>query len=660
MQKRFVDKKVDRDWLNTNFPCMMACPAHTNAGRYVELIAEGEFEEAYRVAREPNPMASICGRVCAHPCETACRRGEIDKPIAIRALKRFLTERYGPESRHPVDVNTGRTQPELPFRIAIVGAGPVGLSAAHDLALMGYAVTIFEASQVAGGMLYLGLPEYRLPRDVVEAQVREILATGDITLKLSQAAGRDFTIADLRRDFDAVLIAVGAHRSRDLTIPGVNLDGVYKGIDFLLNVNLGYRFTIGKKVLVIGGGNVAMDVARSAAREVLRQHVGDVEHFEPSQGNMDAVAAREMMDVSLSALRLGAQEVHLVCLENREEMPAALEEIEEAEEEGIIIHAGFGPKEIIGENGRAIALEVLKTKSVFDANRRFSPTFYENSETRLDCDTIIMAIGQAPNLQFLGADDGVDVSPRGLIAVNPQTLMTSASGVFAGGDCVFGPRLIIDSVADGKRAAVGIDEFLRGTEHPAPIVEVEVLERHRMPLNLLDLVRPPIPMLPLNRRTGVTEVEIGFDEETAMAEAQRCLHCWINTVFEGNLDDATSCILCGGCVDVCPENCLELVSLDRVAFDEATTGQLDEMRHLLGVELDDIKAEELGVIAGSVMLKDETRCIRCGLCAARCPAGTITMEAYDLVPTVPTGLVSIESIDRSLRSTPSMASAVRR
>jgi NADPH-dependent glutamate synthase beta subunit-like oxidoreductase len=605
-------------------------------------------------------MASICGRVCAHPCETACRRGEIDKPIAIRALKRFLTERYGPESRHPIDVNAGRTQPRLPFRIAIVGAGPVGLSAAHDLALMGYAVTIFEASQVAGGMLYLGLPEYRLPRDVVEAQVREILSTGDITLKLNQAAGRDFTIADLRRDFDAVLIAVGAHRSRDLTIPGVNLDGVYKGIDFLLNVNLGYRFTIGKKVLVIGGGNVAMDVARSAAREVLRQHAGGVEHFEPSQGNMDAVAAREMMDVSLSALRLGAQEVHLVCLETREEMPAALEEIEEAEEEGIIIHPGFGPKQIIGEKGRAVALEVLKTKSVFDSNRRFSPTFYENSETLLDCDTIIMAIGQAPNLQFLTAEDGVEVSPRGLIAVNPQTLMTSAACVFAGGDCVFGPRLIIDSVADGKRAAVGIDEFLRGTEHPAPIVEVEVLERHRMPLNLLDLVRPPIPMLPLNRRTGVTEVEIGFDEESAMAEARRCLHCWVNTVFEGNLDDATSCILCGGCVDVCPENCLELVSLDRVVFDETTTGQLVEMRDLLGVELDDIKAEELGVIAGSVMLKDETRCIRCGLCAARCPAGTITMESYNLIPTAPTGLISIESIDRSLRSRPQIASAVKR
>ncbi len=660
MLQRFVDKKVDRDWLNTNFPCMMACPAHTNAGRYVELIAEGEFEEAYRYAREPNPLASICGRVCAHPCETACRRGEIDKPIAIRALKRFLTEQYGPESRHPINVNAGRAQAKLPFRIAIVGAGPVGLSAAHDLALMGYAVTIFEASQVAGGMLYLGLPEYRLPRDVVEAQVREILSTGDITLKLSQAAGRDFTIAELRRDFDAVLIAVGAHRSRDLTIPGVNLDGVYKGIDFLLNVNLGYRFTIGKKVLVIGGGNVAMDVARSAAREVLRQHPGGVENFEPSQGSLDAVAAREMMDVSLSALRLGAQEVHLVCLENRNEMPAALEEIEEAEEEGIIIHPGFGPKQIIGEQGRAVALEVLKTRSVFDANRRFNPTFYENSETRLDCDTIIMAIGQAPNLAFLSPEDGVDVSPRGLIAINPQTLMTSAAGVFAGGDCVFGPRLIIDSVADGKRAAVGIDEYLRGTSHPEPIVEVEVLERHGMPLNFLDLTRPQIPMLPLNRRTGVTEVEIGYNAETAMAEAQRCLHCWVNTVFEGMPEDGTECILCGGCVDVCPESCLELVSLDRISFDETTTGRLAEFRELLGVELDDIKADELGLIAGSAMLKDESRCIRCGLCAARCPAGTITMESFNLVSADPTGLISVESIDRPLRSRPALTDTLKR
>jgi NADPH-dependent glutamate synthase beta subunit-like oxidoreductase len=325
MQKRFQDKTVSRDWLNTNFPCMMACPAHTNAGRYVALIAEGRFEEAYRFARDPNPLASICGRVCAHPCETACRRGEIDKPIQIRALKRFLTERHGPESKN-FKPNPVEKQPPLPFKVAVIGAGPVGLSAAHDLALMGYPVTIFEAAAVPGGMLYLGIPEYRLPRDVVEAQVREILETGDVTLKLNHRAGKDFTIEDLRaQGFDAVLIAVGAHRSRDLSIPGVDLDGVYKGIDFLLNVNLGYKFTIGKKVVVIGGGNVAMDVARSAAREVVRQHEMQTEDWAK---NLTAVASHEMVDISLSALRMGATEVHIVCIERRDEMPAALEEVE--------------------------------------------------------------------------------------------------------------------------------------------------------------------------------------------------------------------------------------------------------------------------------------------------------------------------------------------
>jgi len=384
MLKRYKDKKVDSDWLNTNFPCMLACPAHTNAGRYVGLIAEGRFEEAYRIARDPNPLASICGRVCAHPCETACRRGEIDRPIAIRALKRFLTERHGPESKNPVDTSAVRIGKKLPHKVAIVGAGPVGLSAAHDLALLGYSVTVFEASRVPGGMLYLGIPEYRLPRDVVEAQVREILETGDITLKLNQAAGRDFSISDLRHQgFDAVLIAVGAHRSRDLSIPGVDLDGVHKGIDFLLNVNLGYKFTIGKKVIVIGGGNVAMDVARSAAREVVKQHAAGVQEAEPSVESVAAVATREMVDISLSALRMGAREVNIVCLERREEMPAALEEIEEAEAEGIIMHPGLGPKRILGQDGSVTALETLQTKRVFDENKRFNPAFYEEPKASL-------------------------------------------------------------------------------------------------------------------------------------------------------------------------------------------------------------------------------------------------------------------------------------
>jgi formate dehydrogenase beta subunit len=650
MLKRFKNKKVDGDWLNTNFPCMMACPAHTNAGRYVGLIAEGRFEEAYRIARDPNPLASTCGRVCAHPCETACRRGEIDKPIAIRALKRFLTESFGPESKRPVDVNSGRQQAKLPYKVAIVGGGPVGLSAAHDLALMGYSVTIFEAAPVAGGMLYLGIPEYRLPRDVVEAQVREILETGDITLKLNHAAGRDFMVSDLRKQgFDAVLVAVGAHRSRDLSIPGVDLDGVHKGIDFLLNVNLGYKFTIGKKVVVIGGGNVAMDVARSAAREVVKQHAAGVEDAEPSAENVSAVATREMVDISLSALRLGAREVDIVCLERRHEMPAALEEIEEAEAEGIILFPGFGPKRVIGQDGRVVGLETLKTKWVFDENKRFNPAFYDNSESVLECDTIIMAIGQAPRLDFLKPEDKVEISPRGLIAVNPQTLMTSAPGIFAGGDCVFGPRLIIDSVADGKRAAIGIDEHLRGRKHPGPIIEVEILKRHAMPLDYLDIYRQPVPMLPLERRTGVTEVEVGYDAQSAMEEAQRCLHCWVNTIFEGCEEDGTSCILCGGCVDVCPENCLELVSLDRIEFPPDAVAAIRAEQEIFGVELNEVAADELGVVTGSAMLKDETRCIRCGLCAMRCPVGTITMESYNLLPAEPTGLISIEAIDAGAR-----------
>jgi formate dehydrogenase (NADP+) beta subunit len=625
---RFQDKKVDREWLDTNFPCMMACPAGTNAGRYVSLIADGRFEEAYRYARDPNPMASICGRVCAHPCETACRRGEIDKPIQIRALKRFLTERYGPESRHPLEIRRAPAA-KLPYRVAIVGSGPVGLSAAHDLARMGYSVTIFEAASVAGGMLSLGIPEYRLPRSVVEAQIREILETGDVTLKMNQAAGRDFTVRQLREQgFDAVVLAVGAQRSRDLSIPGVDLDGVHKGIDFLLNANLGYRFTIGKRVAVIGGGNVAMDVARSAAREVLKQHRPD--EAVPSEQNISAVATHEMMDISLSALRLGAREVSIVCIERREQMPAALEEIEEAEVEGILMRDGRGPKRVLGRDGKVTGLETVRTLSVFDSNGRFNPTFEENSESTIECDTVILAIGQAPRLDFLTAEDAVEISGRGLIVADRNTLMTTAPGVFAGGDCVFGPRLIIDSVGDGKRIALGVDRYLTGREHPEPEIEVEVFDHHRMASDYMNLSRQPVPMLPLDRRTGVTEVETGYDEASAIREARRCLRCWINTVFEGNEPDGSQCVLCGGCVDVCPENCIQLVPLESIEFTPEVLEEIQANSASLRVELDDVAAEELGTITGSAMLKDETRCIRCGLCAERCPVSVITMEAYSM------------------------------
>jgi NADPH-dependent glutamate synthase beta subunit-like oxidoreductase len=559
-------------------------------------------------------------------------------------LKRFLTERHGPESKN-FKPNPVEQQPKLPFKVAVIGAGPVGLSAAHDLALMGYPVTIFEAAAVPGGMLYLGIPEYRLPRDVVEAQVREILETGDVTLKLNQRAGKDFSIEDLRsQGFAAVLIAVGAHRSRDLSIPGVDLDGVYKGIDFLLNVNLGYKFTIGKKVVVIGGGNVAMDVARSAAREVVRQHEMQTEDWAK---NLTAVASHEMVDISLSALRMGASEVHIVCIERRNEMPAALEEIEEAETEGVIIHAGVGPNKVLGQDGRVTALETVRTSRVFDEQGRFSPQFQSGSESQIDCDTVILAIGQSPNLDFLGSSSKIEVTPRGLIAVDRDSLMTSVPGIFAGGDCVFGPRLIIDSVADGKRAAVGIDEFLRGQQHADPLLEIEVLDRHQMITNYMEIARQSVPMLPLERRTGMTEVEIGFDEQTAVQEAQRCLHCWINTVFEGTEVDGTECVLCGGCVDVCPEQCLELVPLQEIEFPEPVLALLESNKSAYEVELRGVAVQELAEkqVAGAVMVKDETRCIRCGLCALRCPVNEITMEAFHFRSAEATGLIPIQSFD---------------
>src|SRR5579883_1082730 len=287
--KAHRSKLVDLDWLESNFPCMQACPVRTEAGRYVALIAQGRYEEAYRYARRPNPLASICGRVCGHPCETDCRRGKLDAPISIRALKRFLTERHGPESRNPVNVYpdhiAGGSRQE---HVAIIGSGPAGLAAAHDLALLGYPTTIFDAAPVPGGMMHLGIPEYRLPRDVLRAQVREILDLG-VTLRLNARLGRDFSLQSLRAEgFKAILLAIGLHQGRKLRVEGEDLDGVISGIDFLLNINLGYRFSIGKKVVVIGGGNVAIDVARSALRE--------------QQKNVtQQIAMKELMDVSRSA-----------------------------------------------------------------------------------------------------------------------------------------------------------------------------------------------------------------------------------------------------------------------------------------------------------------------------------------------------------------------
>ena len=624
-------KLVDLEWLESNFPCMQACPVHTQAGRYVALIAQGRYEEAYRYARTPNPFASICGRVCGHPCEPACRRGQFDLPISIRALKRFVTERYGPESRNPINVFNGRREPKRAEKVAVIGSGPAGMSAAHDLALLGYSVTIFEAAAVPGGMMHLGIPEYRLPRDVLQAQIREILDLGP-ELKLNTRLGKDLSLEDLRRQgFKAVLMAFGLHRSRDLNLPGNELDGVVKGIDFLLNVNLGYRFEVGKKVVVIGGGNVAIDVARSAMREQQKMSAEGGLPNELTSSEMD-VAMKEFMDVSRAALRMGAREVQLVCLESRAEMPASEEEIEEGLLEGMKLQPSLGPKQFVGQNGKLTGLEVTKCVSVFDENKRFSPKFAEGTEFVIPCDTVILAIGQSSDVSFLKPEDGVETTRQGTLKINPDTLMTTAPGIFAAGDIAFGPRLIINAVADGKKAAVEIDKFLRGPEWTPKekYVQITVLNHHEMVEHYDEYSRLAVPALPIERRTGVAEVETGYTEEQARDEASRCLKCWINTIFEGHEASGTECILCGGCVDVCPENCLSLVPLKDFAFTDAEKERLAQEHEVRSLDLQHVAPDELNQIEGSVMVKDETICVRCGLCAERCPANTISMEAFEV------------------------------
>lgn len=596
-------------------PCRSACPVRTNAGAYVRAVAEWETARGYRIASAPNPLASICGRICAHPCESKCRRGVIDQPISIRALKRTLTERHGVEN--PLTARPTALKPlqlavttaDGAARVGVIGAGPAGLSCAHDLALLGYRVTLFDAATVVGGMLYQGVPEYRLSRDLIRAEVDRILSLG-VHLKLESRLGRDFTIGDLRRNgYAAVFLALGASRGRELNIPGKDLDGVINGVDFLLNANLGYHVTLGERVIVIGGGNVAIDVARTALRYAASENQPDMpggaEQLLQTWGYDNA-----FIDAARTAMRLGARHVHLVSLESRTQMPAHPDEVREAEEEGIALLPGLGPKAILGREGRVVGLETLDVASLFDANGRFNPTFTPNTERRLDADTIILAVGQQPDTGCLAADPEVEISPRGLVKVDPRTLATSMPGVYCGGDLAFGPRIVIEAEADGKRAALAIHEALGGGSVPRGHARFRPIALNRAGDRYDRIPRQIVPTVPVTRRTGFREVEEGYGEEQARLEGSRCLWCNVETIF-----DSERCILCSGCVEICPEACLALVPVSALRGEPEIAALHDAVGG----------ATEVGAI-----VKDEARCIRCGLCAERCPTGAITMEALEI------------------------------
>ena len=592
--------------------CQYACPVHTDARGYIRAIAGGDYERAYLIARGPNPLASICGRVCGAPCEAACRRGSIDQPIAIRALKRFVSDRFAGGPRAPSEFPAGacdgleemsnlarflasrQYQKPEGARVAIIGSGPAGLAAAHDLALMGVAPTIFEAEPRPAGMLYTGIPAYRLPRDLIDAEIELIRSLG-VEFRCGVKVGRDIEFAHLQRDFQAVIIAVGAKRARMLQLPGSDAEGILGGVDFLRAMALRERLPIGRRVVVIGGGNVAFDVSRSAVR-----YEGD----DPER----LLARQTETDISRVALRQAAvREVHLACLESRAEMPADEVEIVEGEEEGIVRHNRLGPKEFLvrEEKGQRVVAGVRfrRVVSVFDANRRFAPVYDDTETVDIAADTVLLSVGQVPDLGFLG-----DVQR---LQVDPETCETGTPGVFAAGDVAYGARLMIDAIASGKKAARGVYRFLTGREIRQQELQFHAeIEEYRREAGYEGRQRAHIPVAPPAVRLAdpTRLVETGYTEVQAAGEAGRCLDCGVNTIFDG-----ARCILCGGCVDVCPTLCLKLVGLEQLA-------STPEIEALLA---------ESGADAGdSAILKDEDRCIRCALCAQRCPTHAITMERF--------------------------------
>jgi NADPH-dependent glutamate synthase beta subunit-like oxidoreductase len=613
--------------------CQAGCPVRTDAGRYVQLIAEGRDEEAFLVARAPNPFASVCGRVCAAPCEDACRRGRIDAPISIRALKRYVTERYGVESLRPGTQDRLREQPILegnvysghlpvaPFpaagkglrrKVAVIGAGPAGLSAAHDLALLGYDVTVFDASAEPGGMMRFGIPEYRLPRTLIHDEIAKILALG-VTLRSGVALTPSYGLTELRRDgFESAFLSVGVSKGRDLQAPGVELDGVVKAVDYLLNVNRGYRMDLGRRVVVIGGGFVAFDAARTALR------MGREEEAHELAGETDA-RMKEAFDSARAALRGGATEVTIVSLESFAEMPVLQttqghEEFEEAKREGVAFLPRRGPKRFLG-TGRLQHVELRGVLSVFDEDGRFSPRYDDEDVLTLDADACVLAIGQKPDLSFLKPGDGVELTPGGTIKVDPTTLATSAMGVYAGGDVAFGPRNLIEAVANGKLAARSIHEHL-AREHAGIEVTLDVekipTRDYRMLAGFEVLDRETPPTLDIGRRTGIAEVETGYDPAAAVRQGARCLVCHVQTIY-----DPEKCVLCSRCVDVCPEYCLAIVPFDSLELPPAEKAELAARAEANGLPL-------------SAMIKDDDRCIRCGLCAVRCPTDAMTMERFQI------------------------------
>lgn len=472
--------------------CQHACPAGIDVPNYVAAIANGNYRQAVDIIRERNPFPAVCGRICIHPCEYKCRRGELDEPVAIRSLKRFASdwffENIGPE-RDPYPV----TQKG---KVAIVGAGPAGLTCAYFLAQMGYETTVFEAQSVAGGMLGISVPEFRLPREVIEEEVKYIENAG-VKICYDSPIDANHTLNDLMNEgFNAVFIASGAQASKRMGIPGEDdgIEGLFYGLNFLSDIRTGADLTLSGKSIIIGGGNVAMDVARTA-------------------------------------LRAGSDDVQIYCLESRDEMPAWEKDVEEALEEGIVLNPSWSPSRIFHNMGKVSGMTFDRCLNVFDQDGKFNPACDLNDIHHVDADNIIISIGQAPDMSFLPEDSQLERALWGSLVVDENTLSTNVPGVFAGGDFTTGPTFVIRAIASGRRAALAIDKFLSGDRTRIQIPDEKSSLEQDTGLALDEESSDAKPRVaiemedPKDRIKDFREVEKGFTAEEAHLEAKRCLRC---------------------------------------------------------------------------------------------------------------------------------------
>ncbi len=585
----------DLDYYLRQIDCRDGCPVKTDGRGYMMALHAGNLLEGYKIARGPNPFASICGMICGAPCEISCRRDRIDKTLTIRAQKRYLDEWYGLGKEAHIrsleySYARGSTHPQPNgLRVACIGAGVASLTCAHDLLRLGYAVDVYEMMSLPGGMLVYGVPTYRLKNEVAINECDAIVHLG-AKIHYNTRVGKDITLTELQQKYNAIFIGVGLWKSRALPIPGADAPDIIKGIDYLRVRCVGDPWKIGEQMIVIGGGNVSFDVARTSVRN-------------------------------------GAKKVTMVCLESRDEQTADEFEIEDGMEEGITLINRVGPISVErNDEGKITGLRVQPIYSLFDHTGRFSPKFVPDSQYVIPCDTIALAIGQEMDLSvFDGWDKKDDLKlERGIIKTERETGRTSVKGIYSGGDAAFGPSLFITGIRHGQEAARSIDTDLRGTqpylEFSAEFTEISP-DRDKQYLRTKWAL--PTMQSPKVRIHNENLVENNYTDAEAHQQANRCLQCHISPVFDGTL-----CIKCNGCVDVCPCNCLKQVPIYKLNLDLADGNLRKAVDNFYGVDSASMDDEQLAQM-GTAMLKDEDVCIRCGLCAEKCPTQAVTMDVMN-------------------------------